>query len=194
MVKIYTKTGDKGQTSLFTGHRVSKSSPYIQALGTVDECNSCIGTALSFLPNDSKFKKIQEQFFTIQNALFDLGAALATPRTIATNAKILKTRFDNEGASQLEKWIDEMEEELSPLNEFILPGGHSSAALAHLARSVCRRAERDVLPLAESGDVSESVTIYLNRLSDYLFVSARYLNHLCNTLETRWTHGGTSSN
>lgn len=185
-MKLYTKTGDKGETSLFSGQRVLKNDPFIEALGTVDECNSAIGAALSLFPANHTMKPIKEQLETIQHALFDVGAALATPRTKAAQSKLEKTRFDNEAVEALEKWIDSMEEHLPPLHAFILPGGHPAGSLLHLARSICRRAERRVLPLHKSGDVSDVVVIYLNRLSDYLFSVSRYVNHLNHSPETLW--------
>ncbi len=186
MTKIYTKTGDKGETSLFTGQRVPKDDPFIHALGTVDECNCAIGAAVSFMPLEKKFFNIKEQLETIQHALFDLGAALATPRTKAVSSKLDKTRFDHEAIEYLERWIDEMESQLAPLTKFILPGGHPCGAMLHVARSMCRRAERLVLPLTNHADVSGHVLAYLNRLSDYLFVASRYVNSLTNTPETMW--------
>ena len=186
MTKIYTKTGDKGETSLFSGQRVPKSDPCIEALGTVDECNSAIGAAISLMPNTLEFENTQEQLETIQHALFDLGAALATPITRAAEAKIKKTRFDHKEIEALEQWIDLMEKHLPPLKTFILPGGHPCGAMLHLARTICRRAERLVIPIHQQGDVSEHVVIYLNRLSDYLFVCSRYLNHLAKRPETFW--------
>ena len=188
MVKIYTKTGDQGQTSLFTGHRVPKNSHYIDALGTVDECNSAIGAAISLLPAEKKFSEVKAELEFVQHALFDIGAALATPRSLASSPKISKTRFDSDEITLLEKWIDKMELELPKLTYFILPGGDPAASFLHLARSICRRAERDALRLAEKADVSENVLVYLNRLSDYLFVLSRYVNLLAGCEETRWEH------
>lgn len=185
-MKIYTRTGDKGDTSLFTGQRVPKNDPFVEALGSVDECNSALGSAVSFLPSTPEMKATREQLETIQHALFDVGAALATPRTRAVNAKLNITRFDHDAIETLEKWIDFMEEKLPPLHEFILPGGHPCGAILHIARSVCRRAERRVLPLHRSGDVTDNVIIYLNRLSDYLFSVSRYVNFLNHSPETRW--------
>lgn len=187
-MKIYTKTGDKGETSLFTGQRVPKNDPIIEALGTVDECNCAIGAAIALMPHDKKFAPVKLQLTQIQNALFDLGAALATPRTRAANSKIEKTRFDYEEIETLEHWIDSMEKELTPLHTFILPGGHPSGAMLHLARSICRRSERLVIPLNAHTDVSDNVLMYLNRLSDYLFVVSRYVNHLNTQPEILWEH------
>ena len=183
-MKIYTKTGDKGETSLFTGQRVSKTDPFIEALGTVDECNSALGMALAFLPQTSAMHPVRQQLETIQHALFDVGAALATPLTRAASSKLKKTRFDHEEIEELEKWIDRMELELPPLKAFILPGGHPAGAALHLARSICRRAERRAIRL--NADVSETVLIYLNRLSDYLFSVSRYVNFLIKSPETLW--------
>lgn len=185
-MKIYTRTGDKGETTLFSGQKVPKNTLYIDALGSVDECNTTLGVVLSFLPSIPLYEKSREQLEIIQHALFDLGAALATPRTQAVEAKIEKTRFDAHSTELLEKWIDEMDAHLPPLKTFILPGGHPAASFIHLARSVCRRAERIVVPLHQRGDVSDAVMVYLNRLSDYLFELARYVNFLSNTPETEW--------
>jgi cob(I)alamin adenosyltransferase len=188
MKKIYTKTGDKGETSLFTGQRVPKNDPFIEALGSVDECNSALGTAISFLPTNSEMSPIREQLEIIQHALFDVGAALATPRTRATNHKLDMTRFDQTAIATIETWIDAMEEKLPPLHAFILPGGHPCGSMLHMARSICRRAERRILPLYRNADVSENVLIYLNRLSDYLFSVSRYVNFLNKSPETEWQH------
>lgn len=185
-MKIYTKTGDKGETSLFTGERILKNDTTIEALGTVDECNCAIGTAISLMPTNKELHSIKEQLETIQHALFDVGAAIATPRTKAVNSKLEKTRFGTEAIANLEKWIDQMESTLPPLKAFILPGGHSCGATLHLARSICRRAERCVLPLHLRADVSTDVMMYLNRLSDYLFVASRRINSLLKAPETQW--------
>lgn len=183
-MKIYTRTGDKGETSLFTGQRVPKTDPFIEAIGSVDECNSAIGTALALLPEDKKVNSVREHLIIIQHALFDVGAALATPRTRAADIKLKKTRFDQEEIGQLEKWMDQMETELPELKTFILPGGHPAGAALHLARSICRRAERRTIPLDK--DVSETVLIYLNRLSDYLFFASRYVNFAMERQEVKW--------
>lgn len=186
MSKIYTRSGDKGETSLFTGQRVPKNDPLIEALGSVDECNTAIGLSLSYLPEEEKFNQLKEQLIIIQHALFDLGAAIATPHTRAEQDKINKTRFDEEEIELLEQWIDQMDAELPKLRTFILPGGHPSGASLHLARSVCRRAERQVIPLNHHEDVSDKITCYLNRLSDYLFIASRWTNHLVEVPETPW--------
>lgn len=186
-MKIYTKTGDSGETSLFSGNRVPKNNPFIDALGTVDELNSLIGYAAALLPDTAVFSSIREQFIIIQHALFDLGAALATPRSTSNQAKIDKTRFDEEEIEIIEQWIDAMDKELPKLKTFILPGGHPCGAALHVARTVCRRAERIVIPLNHHEDVSMRVIQYLNRLSDYLFMASRFINHLVDCPETAWT-------
>ena len=187
-MKIYTKSGDKGKTSLYTGDRIAKNDPVIEAIGSVDECNSAVGVALAHIPLKKEFDHVREQLTRVQHALFDVGAAVATPRTRASTSKIEKTRFDEEGTEQLEKWIDEMEKELPVLHTFILPGGHPAGAHLHLARSLCRRAERTVVPLNQHADVSDHVFVYLNRLSDYLFVMSRHVNRLLDSPETKWEH------
>lgn len=184
--KIYTRTGDKGTTSLFSGERVNKNDPFIEALGTVDEANSSIGLSIAFLPLDANLQKTKAQLELIQHALFDIGASLATPLSCKENKKLEKTRFDSDAIELLEKWIDEMETELSPLHAFILPGGHPAGAALHLSRSIIRRAERCSIPLFEANEISQAVLVYLNRLSDYLFVASRYINHILNIPETKW--------
>ncbi len=173
-MKIYTRTGDAGETSLFGGARVSKSDPRIDAYGTVDELNAFIGAARATSPASS----IDSQLATVQSDLFDVGAQLASPGS---------SRFTGVDASRitaLENAIDEMERELAPLTSFILPGGSPAAAQLHVARTVCRRAERLVVAL---GDESTAATItYLNRLSDYLFVAARFANHRGGVSDVIW--------
>jgi cob(I)alamin adenosyltransferase len=185
---IYTRSGDKGETSLFTGQKVLKNDPFIEALGTVDECNSAIGLSLSFLPHEPIFSELREELIIIQHALFDVGAALATPRTRSEKEKIEKTRFDQEETKLLEDCIDRMTNHLPKLKNFILPGGHPSGSSLHLARSICRRLERIVTPLYKEKDVSDNVIAYLNRLSDYLFTASRFINHLTHSPETLWQH------
>lgn len=186
--KIYTRTGDKGTTSLFTGDRVHKNHAFIEALGTVDEGNSAIGLALSLMPQNGNLQETKDQLELIQHALFDVGAALATPRTSKESKKLEKTRFDEEAIHLLETWIDKMDTELPALHQFILPGGHPAGAALHLSRSLIRRAERCVTPLFEQADVTEAVLVYLNRLSDYLFVASRFVNHFLQVPETAWQH------
>ncbi len=181
-MKIYTKTGDKGETSLFGGERVPKDEPRIEAYGTVDELNSLIGAARSF--NDDK--SIDRMLGDIQNELFVLGADLATP---PGSRKTSVPRVGRDAVASIEKMIDETDARMEPLKSFILPGGSRAASLLHLARTVCRRAERRVVSLKKQGEVSDDVLIYLNRLSDFLFVLARYANKTGKVTETLWNPG-----
>ncbi|MBI4040568.1 MAG: cob(I)yrinic acid a,c-diamide adenosyltransferase [Deltaproteobacteria bacterium] len=182
-MKIYTKTGDSGETSLFSGKRVPKDSPYIEAYGTIDELSSCLGLAISFL-KDSDLKKILTQ---IQHTLFEVGTDLATafddPQAKA--ATFIK-RLKDEETTQLEKWIDTYDPTLPALKNFILPSGTSAAVALHIGRTVCRRAERLVTTLIREKKANPKVLLYLNRLSDLLFVLARAVNHLAKEPETIW--------
>jgi len=178
-MKIYTKTGDKGDTSLLGGQRVPKDTLRVEAYGTVDELNSVLGIVRTE-NSDSQVDKILNQ---IQNELFELGADLANPRP-STRERV--RRFEPNDAQPLEKLIDTLEAQLKPLTHFILPGGSPVAARLHFARTVCRRAERAVVRLSRNEDIGEGITIYLNRLSDLLFVLARYANHVANVSETKW--------
>lgn len=178
-MKIYTKTGDKGDTSLFGGQRVPKDALRIEAYGTVDELNSLLG----IVRGDNTELKIDKILSQVQNELFDLGADLATPRSTAK--KKIK-RIELRDALTLEKFIDALETHLKPLRAFILPGGSPVAARLHFARTVCRRAERVVVRLSRNEDIGEGITVYLNRLSDLLFVLARYANHVAGVAETKW--------
>lgn len=177
-MKIYTKTGDTGQTSLFGGGRVSKSAVRIKAYGTTDELNSHLG----FIRSLGVTELSDERLEIIQNDLFTLGADLATP----VNTKVKIKRISDAESRQLEKWIDSMEESLEPLRAFILPGGSPAAAAIHIARTVCRRAERCVITAAKTEPVSNECIIYLNRLSDFLFVLARTENSSAGINETKW--------
>jgi cob(I)alamin adenosyltransferase len=177
-MKIYTRTGDKGDTSLFGGQRVPKDALRIDAYGTVDELNSLLGVVRA----DSTDPQIDRILARVQNELFVLGADLATPRS----ARKKIARVDLSDARPLEKFIDNLEKRLTPLRAFILPGGSLVAAQLHFARTVCRRAERFVVRLSRNEDIGEGITVYLNRLSDLLFVLARYANHAAGVAETRW--------
>jgi cob(I)alamin adenosyltransferase len=179
-MKIYTKTGDKGATSLFGGQRVPKDALRIEAYGTVDELNSVLGIVLS--GNDDA--GITTILLEVQRQLFALGADLATPRSVVKkNVK----RFEPRDVLPLEKTIDSLETGLKPLRRFILPGGAPSAARLHFARTVCRRAERVVVRLSRNEDIGEGITMFLNRLSDLLFVLARYANARAKIPEIKWT-------
>jgi cob(I)alamin adenosyltransferase len=178
-MKIYTKTGDRGDTSLFGGQRVPKDALRIEAYGTVDELNSVIGVVLAESPGPEIAAILTE----VQNQLFDLGADLATPRSVVRkNVK----RIEPRDSKWLEKQIDRIETRLRPLRSFILPGGSRVAARLHFARTVCRRAERIVVRLSRNEDIGEGITMYLNRLSDFMFVLARYANHESGIAEVKW--------
>ncbi|KAI1304282.1 hypothetical protein EDD11_005236 [Mortierella claussenii] len=175
--KIYTKTGDKGTSSLFTGERKAKDDAVFDALGTNDELSSSIGLAREFcLDQGDNVQNIVGQLEQIQCLLQDIGSNIATPRDSATAPRLARTEFDSDGqhVQDLETWIDAMDQELPPLTSFILPSGGKAAAALHVARSVSRRTERRVVPLAQDQRVDRSVAVYLNRLSDYLFTCGRY--------------------
>jgi cob(I)alamin adenosyltransferase len=175
-MKIYTRTGDAGETSLFGGARVRKDDARIEAYGTVDELNSFLGVARASWPSSP----FDGQLHTIQSDLFDIGAHLASPGT---------SRFagpDTARVAALEQHIDAMESELAPLKVFILPGGSLAAAQLHVARTVCRRVERLVVALRDDDEATKASITYLNRLSDFLFVAARYANHLQGVADVPW--------
>ncbi|RFU63013.1 cob(I)yrinic acid a,c-diamide adenosyltransferase [Peribacillus glennii] len=170
-MKIYTKTGDKGTTSLVYGSRVLKTDKRVEAYGTCDEANSMIGLALSYLNSESFEGKgnIIEVFHKVQTALFHVGAELATPA-----GKEVKWKLKDSDITGLEATIDRWDASLPPLTNFVLPGGHPAGASFHMARTIARRAERCAVSMGES--VSPLVLAYLNRLSDLLFVAARFVN------------------
>lgn len=169
--KIYTRGGDKGQTSLGDGTRVAKHDPRVEAYGTVDECNSVLGIARLHLGGDAEADAILGR---IQNDLFDLGADLCTPEQ--ENPKWPPLRIVAAQTERLEREIDAMNEAIPPLQSFILPGGTPAAAWLHLARTVARRAERAMTQAAETTAVNPEAVKYINRLSDHLFVMGRRLN------------------
>jgi cob(I)alamin adenosyltransferase len=179
-MKIYTKTGDQGETGLFAGPRVSKNDPRLAAYGSVDELNAVLGMVLCSI-NDAR---LSSQLVAIQSDLFSVGAELATPDPDAQGMRLL----DQSRVGDLEKSIDQMEDELPPLKHFILPGGSPGSAALHWARTVCRRAERDVVTLSQQPNVADysQVVIFLNRLSDWLFVAARHQNVLAGVPDQPW--------
>ena len=164
--KIYTRTGDKGTAGLVDGSRVSKASLRMAAIGDVDEANAALGVAIAALGADSLGERLRQ----VQNELFDLGADIATPRGIEGALRIVGSQVD-----RLEQEIDAMNEALEPLTSFILPGGSAEVAALHLARTVARRAERSEVALAEVEQINADALAYLNRLSDLLFVAARFV-------------------
>ena len=181
-MKIYTKTGDKGETSLFGGQRVPKDDLRIQSYGTVDELNAILGIVVSHLADG----EIKNTVLEIQNDLFTLGADLATPMDKGNKGFVIP-RVDDVMIAKLEKWIDNFDSKIPELKSFILPGGTKASSVLHFARTVCRRAERNVITLKRSEDIGDKPVIYLNRLSDLLFVLARYENHVNNTPDIVWS-------
>jgi cob(I)alamin adenosyltransferase len=177
MVKIYTKTGDDGTTGLVGGKRVKKSNQRIVAYGAVDELNSAIGLVLSS-PLDSD---IAEILTTVQNQLFVVGADLASP-----NLNDASNRVNPQMITFLESHIDRLENELSPITYFILPGGNALASHIHLSRAICRRAEVNIVELSESEQINRTCQIYMNRLSDLLFVIARAVNKRKKIKDIAW--------
>jgi len=177
-MKIYTKTGDSGETALYGGQRVLKNALRVETYGTVDECNAALGLALTF-PIGPEASAIVTR---IQGELFELGADLATP---IVRGEIVP-RMQPEETARLEAEIDRLEADLPPLRRFILPGGSQSGAALHLARTLCRRAERHLVTLAQHEEINPEALRYLNRVSDHLFVLARWVNHQAEATETEW--------
>ncbi|MEQ6117954.1 cob(I)yrinic acid a,c-diamide adenosyltransferase [Reichenbachiella sp. MALMAid0571] len=178
-MKIYTKTGDKGTTGLLGGSRVSKGHLRIETYGTVDELNSYIG----LLRDQEVLVLKSEELIEIQNNLFVIGSSLASE---ATKAKVNIPKLNEYSVSELERAIDSMDEELPVMKHFVLPGGNHSVSFCHIARCVCRRAERLVVTLSESDTVDVLVIKYLNRLSDYLFTLSRWMAKRLGVEETPW--------
>jgi cob(I)alamin adenosyltransferase len=181
-MKIYTRTGDSGDTGLFGGGRVPKDDPRVEAYGDVDELNAVLGMARSAEP----MPRIDEVLVTIQRDLFSIGALLATPDTDKMQNHLTKARIGDDRISELEHAIDAGDQELEPLKAFILPGGTQKAAALHVARTVCRRAERRVISLQRDVEIPQIVVVYLNRLSDLLFTLARVANARAGAGEVTW--------
>lgn len=196
--RSYTRTGDKGTTSLFNGEKRLKNDEYICALGDVDELNSFVGLAAEHV-NDLSYRcphaegrfphdlhGIWDYLGEIQARLLDIGSAIATPRENASPEQIEKTRFSSEHVKTLEKMIAFIEDYLPPLTSFILPSGGIAAAQLHVCRSVCRRAERSVVSLVQKGSLDSEVAVYLNRLSSYFFSAARFCSACEKRQERQW--------
>ena len=181
--RIYTKTGDEGMTGLGGGQRVAKDSLRVEAYGTVDELNSQIGVALAI----GLCERLTSELPAIQNQLFDLGADLATPAT--SQARHPVPTVQQRHIEALESLIDGLNEVVGPLTNFLLPGGSPGAAQLHVARTICRRAERETLTLSHEEPIGDLVLPYLNRLSDLLFVVARFENHQRGAPEPLWEPG-----
>lgn len=181
--KLYTATGDAGQTSLVGGERVSKTSARLEAYGTIDEFSSFLGVALTAAECP---EELRGQMTEVQSRLFDMGSYLATASDPLSEAPAEIRGIREEDVNRLEGWIDALDEKTPKANAFVLPGGSHLAAHLHVARTVCRRAERQVYRLAQEAPVSKVVTTYLNRLSDYLFIAARYANFIHGAEELVW--------
>ena len=184
MSRIYTRTGDAGETGLFGGGRVSKAAGRVSAYGEVDELNAVLGWVLVKAADPD----LRERLRTIQADLFTLGAHLATPPDARSRGHL--PPLPEERIAEFERWIDSAEDEMEPLRSFILPGGVEVGAALHLARTVCRRAERAVVALAAAEPVHSTIVAYLNRLSDLLFDFARLANHRAGRPETPWPPRG----
>lgn len=180
-VKIYTRTGDRGKTSLYGGQRISKDHLRVETYGTIDELNAALGTAHSFI-TDPKIRSIIEK---IQNELFNIGAELSNPTKVGKDKKQIFT-LGKDKIQYMETIIDYFDEKLPPLRNFILPGGSNSASLLQLSRSIARRAERRLISLSRREKINENLLSYVNRLSDFLFVLSRYLNKKAGGNETIW--------
>ena len=178
-MKIYTKTGDQGDTALFSGGRVPKHHRRVEAYGAVDELNSILGVVRAAKPSPQTDRWLEE----VQQQLFHLGADLATPLDAKSD---WVARVKPSQVKWLEDIIDQMTAELAPLKHFILPGGTFTAAQLHLARTVCRRAERAVTALRQEADINDCIIAYINRLSDWLFTLARFENQQAGESETKW--------
>jgi cob(I)alamin adenosyltransferase len=183
LTRIYTRTGDEGLTGLGGGQRVPKDSARVEAYGTVDELNSQLGVALTAGLTD----RVDGELRRIQNELFDLGADLATPAV--SQARHPVPTVEARHIEALERLIDDLNEVVGPLANFLLPGGSRGASAIHVARTICRRAERNVTTLAREEPIGPTVLPYLNRLSDALFVMARYENHKRGVEEPLWSPG-----
>lgn len=183
--KIYTKTGDKGETSLYGGTRVSKAAARVESYGTLDELNAFIGLAKAEISDEKVLSQLQK----IQFDLFTVGSEAATPTDkmlLANGKNRLDLMISEKEITELELWMDDFDAELEPLKFFILPSGGKAAATLHVCRTVCRRAERAMVFLNETEEVRPELIKYLNRLSDYLFILARYISKISGEKEEYW--------
>ena len=183
--KIYTKTGDKGETSLYGGTRVSKAAARVESYGTLDELNAFIGLAKAEISDEKVLNQLQK----IQFDLFTVGSEAATPTDkmfLANGKNRLDLMISDKEITELEIWMDDFDAELEPLKFFILPSGGKAAATVHVCRTVCRRAERAMVFLNETEEVRPELIKYLNRLSDYLFILARYISKISGEKEDYW--------
>jgi cob(I)alamin adenosyltransferase len=188
-LKIYTKTGDKGDTGLIDGSRISKSDLRIRAYGEVDEANSHIGMIISSIEKKSIFDDVRKILLNVQQDLFVLGAELANPNTLKDDNMLVK----REMISTIEKYIDNFESELAPISYFILPGGSIESSLLHICRTVVRRAETSAVALAKGQRINQEILTYLNRISDLFFVLARVTNKRQKRADIPWKLNSDSS-
>ena len=188
-MKIYTKTGDKGDTGLIDGSRISKSDLRIIAYGEVDEANSHIGLIISNIEKNSIFDDVKKILLNVQQDLFVLGAELANPNTLKDDNMLVK----REMISTIEKYIDNFESELAPISNFILPGGSIESSLIHICRTVVRRAETSAVALAKEQKINQEILTYLNRISDLFFVLARLTNKRQKRNDIPWKLNSDSS-
>jgi cob(I)alamin adenosyltransferase len=187
-MKIYTRTGDRGETGLFGGQRVPKDHVRVEACGDVDELNAVIGIAIGHLSAED-LPEVARRLRVLQGDLFVIGANLATPAPEdGGRPNDYIPAIARERISEMEEWIDQAEGELPPLTSFILPAGTGGAAALHLARTVCRRAERRVISLSKQATIDADAIVFLNRLSDLLFVWARLANHRAGVPDIPWEH------
>lgn len=187
-MKIYTKTGDKGTTSLYGGTKVEKDNLRIETYGTIDELNSYIGLIRSYTIDPI----LMEELIIIQKDLFNIGAELATPADklmLANGKPRLKVMIEESQITQLEEWIDDIDETLEIMTHFILPGGNQASSHTHVARCICRRAERLIVSLSKVEEIRPELFKYINRLSDYLFTAARKIAKDNNHEEIKWIPG-----
>jgi cob(I)alamin adenosyltransferase len=180
-MKIYTKTGDNGETGLFGGERLSKNSLRLNAYGTIDELNAFIGLAITEVKNE----EVKIVLLDIQNKLFTVGSDLATPQT-EKNKKLKISRTPQSFITSVEKTIDDFENRLDELNNFILPGGSIASAHLHICRTIARRVEREVVALKSTVNIGDNILIFVNRLSDLFFVLSRFENKVSNIPDTKW--------
>jgi cob(I)alamin adenosyltransferase len=190
ITKVYTRTGDRGETALVGGKRVPKDAPRIEAYGTIDELNSAVGLARVFneenLDAGEAHQFLDEVLCRIQDELFDLGSELATPPEFFQKGMY---QVGSDEISRLEEWIDKCQKDLEPLQSFILPGGGRIGAYLHQCRTVCRRAERDILRLSREENINSAVIQYVNRLSDLFFVLSRWIAKQTGEQEYLWQRG-----
>ncbi len=184
-MNLYTRSGDDGTTGLFSGARVSKDHPRIMAYGTVDEFNACLGLCICLLQEGKQKEVMRHILQSVQSRMFDIGADLATPEGAKNEGKI--NRISDRHVSEAEGWIDQIDSQNHPLQTFVMPGGTELAARLHLARTMCRRAERLIVGLAHTEPIGEPVLRYMNRVSDLLFAMARLANKIDGVGDSPWT-------